>query len=191
MAVVCPTKNMTEFEKVKIPNEFKSSGRCVRCSRKLLKKGQRYMIRIACACNTCVFDYAICMDCLEREDREMSYVSRGMRDHWIRKHIRLEERLEKFSRIAPRDPIPWITRCAVTGLHFMEAGEFQILVLCENDRVILNGYPLMVSWEALKGLRELLSEETLADWDKFAEDYLEHPKRLERIQRALLENDSQ
>lgn len=188
---------MTEFKKAKMPEVFKSSfswdrfRRCLRCSRKLLKPGQRYMIRKAYACNQCVFEYAICMDCLQREDEEMSYVSRGMRDLWLKKHIRLDERREKFSKTAPRDPVPWITWCAVTGAHYMEAGEFQILVLCENDKVIMNGYPLMVSWEALKGLRELLSEKTLADWDRFAGTYLGHPKRLERIQQSMQENDSE
>jgi len=169
---------MSDFIYIKIPAIFRSDEdlhpfkRCVTCSKNLLHDGQVYMIEKSMHHGMAKFEYAQCMECLGKMDEDMSYPSRKMRDYWEEKYLRIPERFERLSKVAPRDVDPWINTCAVTGKS-KDLGTCQLLALCQGNRLILCGFPIALSEEAVEQYDDLMSKETREEWDHFARDVLD------------------
>jgi len=170
---------MSDFIYINMPKVFFSDDenslfkRCYTCETNLLHEGQVYVVEKSYRNDDLLFEYAQCMECLEKETEAMSYPSRGMREYWDEKYLRITERFERLSKKAPRDVEPWINICAVTGRHKRELEQHQLLALCQGNKLILCGFPFMVSEEALEQLGDLMSRETREEWGRFARDVLD------------------
>jgi hypothetical protein len=170
-----------EYIQIELPKEFRECyglvpiERCMTCDAKILESGEPYLIEKAYRRTRIVHEYALCIDCLQKMDESMSFPSRGMRDYWLNKHVRLEERFARISRVAPDDVVPWINRCAVTGRYVGTLDEYQTVALCQGTQLLLCGYPYMISSEAAEELNDLMSKETREEWDRFKGEYLDEP----------------
>ena len=170
---------MSNYTYIKMPAVFRREDegtlfkRCDICDTNLLHKGQVYVIEKGFRHGELQFQYATCMDCVQKMDEDMSYPSLRMRDFWERKYLRTDERFEKLSKTSLRDVKPWIATCAVTGQHRRELDEYQLVAVCQGNQLFMCGYPLMLSEQALEQLRDLMSKETREEWDRFARDVLD------------------
>jgi len=134
---------------------------CSLCNRDLMEPGTNYLIEKAFRNGETMFEHALCINCHQQCQNELSIKSRERINHYFSERIDLKNRpvqcLEKFGIHSDQ----WIGHCMVKGYPMQECGEYQIYGFCIDKDLILNGAPYMLSGEVIDEIIDLLSSKTL------------------------------
>ena len=65
-----------------------------------------------------------------------------------------------------------LDRCAVTGERRSQMEEYQISAMCQGDSLMLDMPPHLLGGTAMETIMELMSNETLDQWNRFRNDFL-------------------
>lgn len=179
-------------EHIPVPHEFHSfeSGEpfktCMVCQKNLLEDGQIYFIEKAFQKQEVLFEYAICMECREEMQQDISEESMRKIQQYFQKHIDLVGRRKDLLNKHQLDHRPWLDRCLITGKRRQEAEQYQILTLCDGKDMLFSYLPYMISGEAMRTLTKLLSKTTRDRLDDFVDEYLGLPPEVKDLDLVLL-----
>ena len=116
-----------------------------------------------------IFDYAICMLCIEEQHRQMSEESRARMEEYYQSHMDVEAKLQE----AKDKPVEYLLdRCAITGEKRMQMEEYHVSALCVGDRLHPEMPPHMLGGKAMEDIAELMSRQTLDQWNRFRDQFL-------------------
>ena len=161
---------------INIPKEFFSEKtgekftNCIYCGKSLDKSEHGYFIEKAYNNNPktneteIIFEYAICLDCIQETQNELSEKSL--------KNIQMYFKLyTKNKNIAEDDLLNTkkrITNCFITNKPVSSYKEYQIAGFFIDDCIIFTDlYPLSIGEYAIEEIQELISDKTRDYLDKF------------------------
>jgi len=133
------------------------------------------------ASTSTVFEYAMCLSCLEEMNGKMSVESRAKIDAYYEEHINFDERREKL--IDTLNEKDWLKECIIDKQEPSKGGEFQIYGQCNGETMFFQDFPFMIRGEAIDKMVSLLSNETLDELNGFMDNITSGPPEF----RALLE----
>lgn len=179
-----------EVPDIEIPKEFHSFStgakfdRCIDCDRYLLDEHVEYFVEkaikkyVGFKAQDVIFEYAICINCAEKMRSEMSSESLKSIEAYMMNNTDIGRRME-IIQANPFEPLAWMDECLIKGLPKDGLTEFQIYAHCQGDKLNLTQMPYMVSGVALEEISQLLSEETLDQFNGFMDKHFGPPPELE------------
>lgn len=182
-----------ELLTVEIPEIFKSHNtghtieRCIICDCNLMEEGKNYLIEKAIKnypgyqASDCVFEYAICFDCAQKMQQNISAESMKKMGEFFTSRINLEERMHKFYEQEKFDPNQWIENCLIEGTSQDECREFQIFGHFIGDKMLFSMFPYMIGTAALESLSSLMSKSTRDEMNGFIDDNLGGPPEFKEL----------
>jgi len=165
---------------VPIPKEFRSLygtpfNQCIECEKELLKKGsqgenQQYLVERVFRGSEPIIEYAICPECHARVCDDLSSESLETLRGFFSEHLSLFGNPDLYATKEgeEEDLERWLSCCRVTNAPISETREYQMIALCEGDKMVLGPIsPFVISGAVLEEAGELLSVETRDRMDDF------------------------
>jgi hypothetical protein len=173
--------------KLDIPKMFYSDSEekpfetCVVCGKDLLHSDEPYMIEKVFKTyaghdfTSTVFEFAICTDCHQKMQEGMSEES--MRNMQMYYQNLIEQRGGNTMMIDLRtfDINNWMSKCFFKQTPVSEMEEYQIVGMFKGDKLILNQPPMVMGYEVMEEMSELLSQKTKDEMNGFRNKYLGPP----------------
>ncbi len=175
-----------------IPPEFESFAedgpfrQCQVCGCPIYTTEQPYLIERAFKKDEVIFEYAICLDCRTKMQKQISQESQTRVDHYFHEHVDLIQRREHLMKQSDRRLVDWIDHCIITGKSREEAGEYQIMSICSADHMLYDYLPMMISAEAMEEITKLLSPKTKDHLDGFVDEFLGLPPEIHNLDLVIL-----
>lgn len=183
---------MYNAHKIEIPKEFQRETKagcfthCSACNKELIESNALYMIEKAYSKNIqtnkieLVFEYAICVDCIQEVHSQISEESKKNMESYFSVAEAIEHRNRELTKYELYETDIWLQNCIVTNESIDNLDEYQIYAMCQGGKMPFYFTPYMVSGKAVDKVVDLLSNETLdvlnGFWDK-----LDNPVRGEKI----------
>ncbi len=140
---------------------------CVFCNDNVLEYEQGYLIEKAYKYNPktnkfeIIFEYALCIECMQRLSSEMSEESIKN----IAKYFNKNKNEEYFSGLNVNERL---ATCMISQKKLKTQKEFQIAGYFLKDKMIVsNDFPFAIGYEAIEEIQELISEKTRNFFEKF------------------------
>ncbi len=180
------------FKETEIPKQFRSYetgekfDKCLMCGKELLKSDADYVIEKAIKrypkldSQDVVFEYAMCFDCVEKTQEELSEESFSRIMEYFGSNADIFSRMNLLADENPKFE-NWISKCAIKGTPVKEMEEYVIDAHCKGDRLLLSALPYMIGGEAMDEIGELLSNKTTDFLDGFMGDNLGFPPEFKDI----------
>ena len=146
--------------------------RCVVCEDFVLEDGKQYCIEKAFKKDEVIFEYAICMSCLEKFRKSYSIDSKKVIDECFNERVNLVDRRKNLLENDQLNVDDWLSKCVVTNKPMSEVSEYQIFGQCHGPVLLFSYLPFMVQRQVLNELYEKLSASTKGENDRFVSDYL-------------------
>ncbi|MFY0628002.1 MAG: hypothetical protein JXR07_17015 [Reichenbachiella sp.] len=175
---------MDKQNTISIPKIFQSDltgapmTHCISCEKELIASQSDYVIEKAIkphqgykSYNT-VFEYAMCLPCAEKLRVKISKQSMQAMNQYFVENMNFAGRpqLDLESESVSIDP--WLEKCLVKGTYAEEIGECQIYAQCRGGELIIREFPYMVSGEAIDELMQVMSAETLDEFDRLKDELI-------------------
>ncbi len=183
---------MPNWRSVPLPQPFFSEEtgapfrHCLACDRSLLEAGTEYLIEKAfrtvrsLGSRDLIFEYALCLPCYDAVWTSFSEESRQRIEAYFSERIDYEGRARRLLHDKAADPRRWLSHCVVTGTAAEDLDEYQVVGLCEGDRMLLAHVPCLLGGAAMDELAALLSTQTLDEMGGFMQDFFPSPPGLEK-----------
>ena len=147
---------------------------CIACDISLLDNNVPYVIEKAFKKDEVIFEYAMCLKCLEKFQRSFSLESKLVIDQFFgsrvdlakRRSVLLSDNANKFNADA------WLSRCILTDQCLGQIEERQIFGQFQGDKLLFSYLPFMINKTALEPIYEKMSTKTKDENDRFVTDYL-------------------
>lgn len=158
---------------------------CIKCDRYLLDEGTLYLIEkafksyVGFDSRTTIFEYAMCMDCVQDMQKELSVSSRNNIDAFFAKQTDFDERRERLRD--DWDVQNWIQNCIVTNNKPVEGGEFQIYGQCDGAHFMYYDFPYMISGEVIDQMIDLMSDKTIDELNNFKNNITQGPPEFQEL----------
>ncbi|WP_299460685.1 hypothetical protein [uncultured Microscilla sp.] len=180
-------------EMIEIPEIFRSSldkkpfEKCISCETYLLDEGVTYFIEKSVrnykdhGVTDTVFEYAMCIDCMERMRQAVSTESlQRMEEYFLSQVNPLERQLLMLNNEETLNIEPWIENCIVKGTPKTELDEYQLHCQCFGKQMVFTYMPYMIGGEAMEEMAELLSAKSRGEIDNFMDDNFGLPPELKK-----------
>ena len=160
--------------------------RCIGCDERLLDGDANYLIEKAFKSYqgldsySTIFEYAMCLPCVNRMHQTLSGESRVNIGAYFQKHAHASPRFVSSDQ-PPSDIRPWLEHCILTNESASQTSEFQIYGHCQGSRMIIDGYPFMISGKATDDLIGLISAKTLDQLQNFTDQLVGGPSEFADI----------
>lgn len=158
---------------------------CIKCDRYLLDEGTLYLIEkafksyVGFDSRTTIFEYAMCMDCVQDMQKELSVSSRNNIDAFFAKQTDFDKRRERLKD--NWDVQNWIQNCIVTDNKPVEGGEFQIYGQCDGAHFMYYDFPYMISGEVIDQMIDLMSDKTIDELNNFKNNITQGPPEFQEL----------
>lgn len=121
-----------------------------------------------------LFDFALCLECMEEARAELSIESRQRIDAFM------QERMYQLalSGVNPQDRFEE-GRCTLSGKLLRQAQDYQVIALCKGNKLLES--PIYLSDDITSQIQELLSAESREELDRFSENNLDWPPELKAL----------
>jgi len=177
---------------IDIPNELYeySTGKpfenCLICNRFLLNDKVEYIVEKAyrkhpdVEAEEVIFDYAICQHCANNMMQELSSESMANIQMYFAENVSPE----KLGPIPSdkRERIQYmLNHCMVKGTPKTNTQEYQVVAKCKGHHLQQNSFPIMLSFDALDELTELLSTQTQDTLNNFRDQFFPVPPEFEDL----------
>lgn len=153
--------------------------RCLICERVLLGGDVQYLIEKAWKGREVIFEYAICLACIESQQEELSLESLQNISKYFMTQPHFMRRPLEVMNWPVEEPGRWTQRCALTNQPRWEIENYQIFGHFRGDKMILSVYPLLICDEATNAVAERLSKKTRDSLDDFVGEFLGMPPEFE------------
>lgn len=160
--------------------EEKPIATCTGCGKNLVEGEEPYVIEKAFRRKEVVFEYALCMPCMEKMRGQMSKESMANVEKYMLENANFQERAEEL-QAEDFDIDKWLSRCVVKNEERSDLEEYQIQGMFAGDKMLEGQFPIMIGGHALEEIQELISAETRDELDRFRNDFFDLPPELEEI----------
>ena len=175
------------LKKIEIPKDFKTFiseeyfANCISCDKYLLGEATEYVIEKAIKDGYVEFEYAMCMDCVEKMRKRMSEESLQRIQKYFEEHFDFMGK--RYSQIQSGNSTvdDYISKCIFNNKSRSELDEYQIMGHCMGTKLILSVFPYMVSQDIIEEIQELLSAKTREELDDFTNKHFGLPPDLKEI----------
>jgi len=149
---------------------------CPMCNRFLLEEGVQYIIEKAFSQNETVMDFAICLDCYQKEILDIySLESQKSFEKYFAERVDFNRRRSVFTEKYQDDFDKWTEYCLCTAKPIRECKEYQLAAQCDGIHVLYHHMPFAISDEGATELEGLLSEKTKEDLQDFMDQINPQP----------------
>lgn len=155
--------------------------RCISCEQHLIERQLPYFIEKAIKPHlgyqayATIFEYAMCFECMNSHKNKISKSSQANISQFFMEHVDMGRRQYLVAHELYDDLDLWMGHCLITDKHVTAIGECQIYALCQGDQLVMGDYPYMISGEALDTVVNLLSNETLDEFNKLTDELVGPP----------------
>ena len=175
---------------IDIPEIFLNSDKenfsnCLVCNKYLLEENTIYFIEKAIRnypeqnIKDTVFEYAMCIDCMDYTQNELSEESLERIEKYFDEHLNIHQRQRKLLETENIDD--FIENCAITNEHISDLNEYVVESVCIGNKIVLSFYPMMLSGKVYDEIADLLSQKTIDFLNKFRDDHFGYPPELNDI----------
>jgi hypothetical protein len=160
-----------------IPKTFHSEesglpfSQCYDCGFSLADCEGGYLIQKVLNGKETVMEIAVCNDCHDRLQQTYSKESREQIWNFYLDHADLPGRLKKFHALPPM-PDFWINNCLTCKILKNRLQEYAIAARCLGDCLILGEAPMMICFDCMQKVMELMSENSLKTYDQWMDRVL-------------------
>ena len=157
----------------KTHNEKKHIDHCIMCDDYLLEDGKNYLIEKAIKkypdfeVADCIFEYAICFDCAQKMQENVSKESLEQMNNYFESHVNFADRSMNLYKENKFEAGEWLDKCVVKGTEKNDCKEYQVYGHFVGNQMIYSVFPYMISNTAIEELTELLSQSTKDEMDDF------------------------
>lgn len=164
---------------------------CLMCDIDLIESQIPYMIEKAFKRGPdgnlmTVFEFAICMNCAQKTQDQLSRESLAAIQKYFTQRQDLFERAEQKFEKEEFEFEQWTNECILSGESIDNCDEFQVLITCQGDQMEMGIFPYAISGKEAENIQELLSQQTKDELDNFMNTHLDLPPEL----KMLLEDSS-
>lgn len=151
---------------------------CISCERPLLDGSIPYFIEKALKPNqgyklySTIFEYAMCLPCMDSHKGKISKKSMLAINQYFMNQVDLERRQYLVEEELYDDLDLWVGRCLVKDTDVRQMSECQLYAMCINDQIVMAEHPYMVSGLALDEVVDLLSDETLDEFNRLTDELI-------------------
>ena len=160
---------------------------CKVCEKELIESGTLYGIEKVIrmypdyATKDVIFEYAICINCQQVLDNDLSEDSKERIQEYFQEHSDFSNRVEKIKKGEPLDLHQWLDHCVIKSTPVSQMKEYQVAAMCIGDQMLVAEFPYLLSGEAMHELSMLLSNQTLGEMGGFIDKYLGPPPELREL----------
>ena len=169
-------------ERLPIPKLFHSVEKdgpftqCLQCNRPLIGSGQQYVIEKVFRGTEAIIEIAMCLDCRDESGDSMSSESTEAMQTFFEARANFESRLFDLSQGSDEDSVDrWVDRCLFTGQPRDALREYQVVALCQDEQIVRDFFPIMISGAVMEEISEVLSEQTKGWMDDFMDTHFRMP----------------
>lgn len=121
-----------------------------------------------------VYEYAVCWECAGGIGEEVSEESMRAISELFRQHgENVLMKTEHLHNLELYNIDSWIERCSLTGKEIRLCEEYAVSGVIENDRLVYELSPMVVSDEFMERLQSVLSKETKDKFDGLRDKVLD------------------
>lgn len=121
-----------------------------------------------------VFEYAMCMDCAEDLQSEISKESmQAIAALYEEYSLNLATKLEYLHETEKYSLESWLERCSFTGKEIRLCDEYQVSAIIEDGKLVYDHSPMVVSDVFIELLQERLSEKTKGFFNDFRDKHFD------------------
>lgn len=123
-----------------------------------------------------VYEYAICWGCATSMGAEISKDSKVAISKLFEEHnTHLQHKLEYLHTTEKYILDSWLERCSLTGKETRLCEEFAVSAIIEENKLVYEHSPMVISDEFMLKLQDVLSAETKESFDRFREQLVDGP----------------
>ncbi|HPI80759.1 MAG TPA: hypothetical protein PLM35_09535 [Cyclobacteriaceae bacterium] len=171
-----------------IPEEFYNSEThqpfqtCMMCGQSL--SGRQYVVEKSIknypslGTRETIFEYAMCLGCAEKMNRELSEESRHRIENYMKAHLQGKARMPREGR---PDVKTLLGRCLVNETDVNQSAEYSIYAMCNGADMTINEFPYALSGEAQDEIMQLLSAKSLGILDDFIGNHFTGPPEVREL----------
>jgi hypothetical protein len=158
---------------------------CLDCQRPLLALGEQqamdtpgclaigYQIQKLIVRGESVFEYALCMQCMQQLSLRFSEETKESVSRFVR------TRLQSFPLITSEQALAGDLRCLICQCPRRDCYRYSLMGYCLGLWLMVNPGPVIVCEKCEEELSSLISEKTRREWDRFVEDHFDSPPGVE------------
>ncbi len=173
--------------KLDIPKIFYSDAdekpfeNCVFCGKDLLHGDETYMVEKVLKTyeghdfTSTVFEFAICTSCHMKMQEGMSEESMQNMQIYYQNFIQQRGSDSIMIDLKTFDINDWLSKCFFKNTPVTELEEYQVVGMFKGDKLLLNQPPMVMGYEVMEEMSELLSKQTKDEMNGFREKFLGPP----------------
>ncbi len=173
--------------KLDIPKIFYSDAdekpfeNCVVCGKDLLHGDETYMVEKVLKTyeghdfTSTVFEFAICTSCHMKMQEGMSEESMQNMQIYYQNFIQQRGSDSIMIDLNTFDINDWLSKCFFKNTPVTELEEYQVVGMFKGDKLLLNQPPMVMGYEVMEEMSELLSKQTKDEMNGFREKFLGPP----------------
>ncbi|MDB9882794.1 hypothetical protein OAD66_06630 [Bacteroidia bacterium] len=129
-----------------------------------------------------VYEYAICWDCAQTSGSDISEDSKiAIMSLFVEHKNFISMRTDYLHANKMYNIESWIERCSLTGKEVRLCNEYAISAIIENDKLLYEHSPMVVSDEFMEKLQSVLSKETKDKFDGLRDKILDGSPSVEDL----------
>lgn len=152
---------LSEFHSYETDEAFTE---CCDCGCNLHDAGM-YIINQSFAGEECVFEFAMCLDCREKLNNQLSENSRVAMFDFMHDNADMESRLEKLGHDS--DTEQYIENCVTCGKARTDSKSYTIGAMFTGNHLIKGPFPLLICDDCESKMADTISDETRKFWDNY------------------------
>ena len=143
-----------------------------------LQDVEMYVVNQSFAGNECVFEFAMCLQCREKINDQLSEDSRVAMFDFMHDHADMQTRLEKLGHDS--DTGQYIENCVTCGKSRADAKSYTLGAMFTGYCLIKGPFPLLICDDCESKMADSISDETRKFWDNYiAENFPGPPSEID------------
>jgi hypothetical protein len=122
-----------------------------------------------------VFEFAICNSCHQKMQEGMSEESMRNMQMYYQNFIQQRGSDSVMIDLRTFDINQWMSKCFFKDTPVSEMEEYQIVGMFKGDKLILNQPPMVMGYDVMEEMSELLSKKTKDEMNGFRKKFLGPP----------------
>ena len=132
-----------------------------------------YIINKSYAGDECVFEMAMCLDCREDMNAQLSEQSRVAMFDFMHDRADMEKREEELGQESPTED--YLAKCMTCGADAQGLKNYSIGGMFCGESLIKGPFPMLMCGKCEEQLGETISDETRDVWDRFIGEHFPGP----------------
>lgn len=146
---------------------------CLTCERDFQEIDDPYTVTKVFKGPECVFEYAMCLPCRQKQVETFSEESRNKMTAFFEENPHIAKRSDKLAEST--DHQEWTRECATCATPLSDIKDYSVACMAFGNHLVMDPFPMMVCSDCEENIQANLSKSTRDQWDKFIFDNFEGP----------------